>query len=96
MDGILYKRLAIDLRMGEMLKHLKKQGVSHLGYRSIENFSVEHLSFSGRLASEMMHRFDVLSTLLLTRSAYLQCRGSLHHKSPFKASPGRRNHLLMR
>ncbi|MHC9540612.1 MAG: hypothetical protein AB9903_13990 [Vulcanimicrobiota bacterium] len=56
-----------------MLKHLKKQGVSHLGYRSIGNFSVEHLSFSGRLASEMMHRFDVLSTLPLTRSAYLQC-----------------------
>ncbi|MGV8122482.1 MAG: HNH endonuclease [Candidatus Xenobiia bacterium LiM19] len=73
MDGILHKRLAIDLRMGEMLKHLKKQGVSHLGYRSIGNFSVEHLSFSGRLASEMMHRFDVLSTLPLTRSAYLQC-----------------------
>ncbi|MHC9544513.1 MAG: hypothetical protein AB9903_33775 [Vulcanimicrobiota bacterium] len=73
MDGILHKRLAIDLRMGEMLKHLKKQGVSHLGYRSIGNFSVEHLSFSGRLASEMMRRFDVLSTLPLTRSAYLQC-----------------------
>ncbi|MHC9543610.1 MAG: HNH endonuclease [Vulcanimicrobiota bacterium] len=73
MDGILHKRLAIDLRMGEMLKHLKKQGVSHLGYRSIGNFSVEHLSFSGRLASEMMRRFDVLSALPLTRSAYLQC-----------------------
>ena len=51
MDGILHKRLAIDLRMGEILKHLKKQGVSHLGYRSIGNFSVEHLSFSGRLAA---------------------------------------------
>ena len=72
MDGILHKRLAIDLRMGEVLKHLKKQGVSHLGYRSIGNFSVEHLSFSGRLASEMMRNFDVLSTLPLTRSAYLQ------------------------
>ena len=73
MDRILHKRLAIDLRMGEMLKHLKKQGVSHLGYRSIGNFSVEHLSFSGRLASEMMRRFDVLSALPLTKSAYLQC-----------------------
>ncbi|MHC9538316.1 MAG: HNH endonuclease [Vulcanimicrobiota bacterium] len=73
MDGILHKRLAIDLRMGEMLKHLKKQGVSHLGYRSIGNFSVEHLSFSGRLASEMMRRFDVLSALPLTKRAYLQC-----------------------
>ena len=73
LDGILHKRLAIDLRMGEILKHLKKQGVSHLGYRSIGNFSVEHLSFSGRLASEMMRRFDVLSSLPLTRSAYLQC-----------------------
>ncbi|MHC9544399.1 MAG: HNH endonuclease [Vulcanimicrobiota bacterium] len=73
MDRILHKRLAIDLRMGEMLKHLKKQGVSHLGYRSIGNFSVEHLSFSGRLASEMMRNFDVLSLLPLTRSAYLQC-----------------------
>ncbi|MGV8119774.1 MAG: HNH endonuclease [Candidatus Xenobiia bacterium LiM19] len=73
LDGILHKRLALDLRMGEVLKHLKKQGVSHLGYRSIGNFSVEHLSFSGRLASEMMRRFDVLSALPLTRSAYLQC-----------------------
>ena len=73
MDGILHKRLAIDLRMGEMLKHLKKQGVSHLGYRSTGNFSVEHLSFSGRLASEMMRNFDVLSVLPLTKRAYLQC-----------------------
>jgi len=40
LDGILHKRLALDLKMGKFLKYLKKQGVAHLGYRTIGNFSV--------------------------------------------------------
>ena len=84
LDGILHKRLALDLKMGKFLKYLKKQGVAHLGYRTIGNFSVEHLSFSGRLASEMMRNFEVLSTLPLTKSAYLQgeiMKSALRHAS---------------
>jgi len=72
LDRLLHIRLAIDLTMGEFLTCMKKQGVSALGYRSIGTFSVEHLSFSGRLASEMMHNFEVLLTLPLTKEAYLQ------------------------
>ena len=84
LDRILHKRLALDLKMGKFLKYLKKQGVAHLGYRTIGNFSVEHLSFSGRLASEMMRNFEVLSTLPLTKSAYLQgeiMKSALRHAS---------------
>ncbi|MHC9538496.1 MAG: HNH endonuclease [Vulcanimicrobiota bacterium] len=84
LDGILHKRLALDLKMGKFLKYLKKQGVAHLGYRTIGNFSVEHLSFSGRLASEMIRNFEVLSTLPLTKGAYLQgeiMKSALRHAS---------------
>jgi phenylacetate-coenzyme A ligase PaaK-like adenylate-forming protein len=48
------------------------------------DFAVEHLSFSGRLASEMIHNFDVLSRLPLTKKAYLQCeimKSALRHTS---------------
>jgi hypothetical protein len=74
----------IDFTMGGMLKALRRQGVQHLGYRSMGDFSVEHLSFSGRLASEMMRNFDVLSKLPLTKKAYLQCeimKSALRHIS---------------
>jgi len=84
LNSILHKRLSIDLAMGEMLKALRRQGVQHLGYRSMGDFSVEHLSFSGRLASEMMRNFDVLSKLPLTKKAYLQCeimKSALRHTS---------------
>jgi len=73
LNSILHKRLSIDFTMGGMLKALRHQGMQHLGYRSMGDFSVEHLSFSGRLASEMMRNFDVLSKLPLTKRAYLQC-----------------------
>ncbi|MHC9538139.1 MAG: HNH endonuclease [Vulcanimicrobiota bacterium] len=71
-DRLIHMRLGADLIMGEFLTYLKKQGVSSLGYRSIGTFSVEHLSFSGRLASEMMHNYEVLQALPLTKEAYLQ------------------------
>ncbi|MHC9538632.1 MAG: hypothetical protein AB9903_03860 [Vulcanimicrobiota bacterium] len=70
--------------MGGMLKALRRQGVQHLGYRSMGDFAVEHLSFSGRLASEMMRNFDVLSKLPLTKRAYLQyeiMKSALRHTS---------------
>jgi len=72
LDRLIHIRLDLDLRMGKLLTHLKKKGVPHLGYRSIGTFSVEHLSFSGRLASEMMRNFEVLSNLPLTKKAFLQ------------------------
>ncbi|MHC9544032.1 MAG: HNH endonuclease [Vulcanimicrobiota bacterium] len=72
LDRLIHMRLGADLIMGEFLTYLKKQGVSSLGYRSIGTFSVEHLSFSGRLASEMMHNVEVLQALPLTKEAYLQ------------------------
>ncbi len=72
LDRLIHIRLAVDLIMGEFLKYMKKKGVSSLGYRSLGTFSVEHLSFSGRLASEMIHNYEVLSTLPLTKRAYLQ------------------------
>ncbi|MGV8122948.1 MAG: hypothetical protein AB2L14_24575 [Candidatus Xenobiia bacterium LiM19] len=72
LDRLIHMRLSADIIMGEFLTYLKKQGVSSLGYRSIGTFSVEHLSFSGRLASEMMHNYEVLQALPLTKEAYLQ------------------------
>ncbi|MGV8120081.1 MAG: HNH endonuclease [Candidatus Xenobiia bacterium LiM19] len=72
LDRLIHMRLSADIIMGEFLTYLKKQGVSSLGYRSIGTFSVEHLSFSGRLASEMKHNYEVLQALPLTKEAYLQ------------------------
>ncbi|MGV8120716.1 MAG: HNH endonuclease [Candidatus Xenobiia bacterium LiM19] len=72
LDRLIHMRLGADIIMGEFLTYLKKQGVASLGYRTIGTFSVEHLSFSGRLASEMMHNYEALQTLPLTKEAYLQ------------------------
>ncbi|MDQ7826152.1 MAG: HNH endonuclease signature motif containing protein [Candidatus Eremiobacteraeota bacterium] len=75
-------RLALDLTIGGLLVNLKTKGVDHLGYRSIGSFAVEHLSFSGRTASELMRNFELLSSLPLTREAYLQgkiARSALRH-----------------
>ncbi|MDQ7825196.1 MAG: HNH endonuclease signature motif containing protein [Candidatus Eremiobacteraeota bacterium] len=75
-------RLALDLVLGGLLVNLKKKGVDLLGYRSIGSFAVEHLSFSGRTASELMRNFELLSSLPLTREAYLQgkiARSALRH-----------------
>ncbi|MGV8123682.1 MAG: HNH endonuclease [Candidatus Xenobiia bacterium LiM19] len=72
LNRLIHMRLSADIIMGEFLTYLKKQGVASLGYRTIGTFSVEHLSFSGRLASEMMHNYEVLQALPLTKEAYLQ------------------------
>ncbi|MDQ7825219.1 MAG: HNH endonuclease signature motif containing protein [Candidatus Eremiobacteraeota bacterium] len=75
-------RLALDLKLGELLTNLKMKGVDRLGYRSLGAFAVEHLSFSGRTASELMHNFELLKALPLTREAYLQgriARSALRH-----------------
>ncbi|MGV8125412.1 MAG: HNH endonuclease [Candidatus Xenobiia bacterium LiM19] len=73
LDLIMLKRRGIDFRLGELLTLFKKKkGEDYMGHRSIGTFSVEHLSFSGRLASELMRNSGLLSTLPLTKEAYLQ------------------------
>jgi len=73
LDGIMLKRRGIDLRLGELLTLFKKKkGEDYMGHRSIGTFSVEHLSFSGRLASELMRNSGLLSSLPLTKETYLQ------------------------
>ncbi|MDQ7826835.1 MAG: hypothetical protein RDV48_28815, partial [Candidatus Eremiobacteraeota bacterium] len=65
-------RLALDLVLGGLLVTLKTKGVDQIGYRSMGTFATEHLSFSGRTASELMHNYELLKSLPLTREAYLQ------------------------
>ncbi|MGV8125258.1 MAG: HNH endonuclease [Candidatus Xenobiia bacterium LiM19] len=73
LDLIMLKRRRIDFRLGELLTLFKKKKVEdYIGQRSIGSFSVEHLSFSGRLASELMHNSGLLAALPLTKEAYLQ------------------------
>jgi len=73
LDLIMLKRRGIDFRLGELLTLFKKKkGEDYMGHRSIGTFSVEHLSFSGRLASELMRNSELLSNLPLTKEAYLQ------------------------
>ncbi|MDQ7823299.1 MAG: HNH endonuclease signature motif containing protein [Candidatus Eremiobacteraeota bacterium] len=77
-------RLALDLVLGGLLVTLKSKGVDQLGYRSMGTFATEHLSFSGRTASELMHNFELLKSLPLTREAYLQgkiAKSALRHLS---------------
>jgi len=73
LDLIMLKRRRIDFRLGELLTLFKKKkGEDYMGHRSIGMFSVEHLSFSGRLASELMRNSGLLSNLPLAKEAYLQ------------------------
>ncbi|MDQ7824987.1 MAG: HNH endonuclease signature motif containing protein [Candidatus Eremiobacteraeota bacterium] len=77
-------RLALDLLLGGLLVTLKSKGVDLVGYRSMGTFATEHLSFSGRTASELMHNFELLRALPLTREAYLEGRiakSALRHLS---------------
>ncbi|MDQ7822416.1 MAG: HNH endonuclease signature motif containing protein [Candidatus Eremiobacteraeota bacterium] len=77
-------RLALDLALGGLLVTLKTKGVDQLGYRSMGTFATEHLSFSGRTASELMHNFELLKALPLTREAYLHgkiAKSALRHLS---------------
>ncbi|MDQ7827285.1 MAG: hypothetical protein RDV48_31110, partial [Candidatus Eremiobacteraeota bacterium] len=76
--------LVLDLVLGGLLVTLKTKGVDQLGYRSMGTFATEHLSFSGRTASELMRNFELLKSLPLTREAYLQGRiakSALRHLS---------------
>jgi hypothetical protein len=73
LDEIMLKRRGMDFRLGELLTLFKKKkGEDYMGHRSIGTFCVEHLSFSGRLASELMRNSELLSNLPLTKEAYLQ------------------------
>ena len=85
LDVILQKRRENDLRLGEVLTLFKKKkGEDYLGHRSIGTFAVEHLSFSGRLASELMHNHEMFSTLQLTKEAFRQgeiTKSALRHLS---------------
>ncbi|MHC9538760.1 MAG: hypothetical protein AB9903_04510 [Vulcanimicrobiota bacterium] len=64
-------RALVDLCLGEFLCAFRK-GYGELGYSKIDDFAVEHLSFSGRLASELMHNHEKLLTLPLTKEAYIK------------------------
>jgi len=85
LDVMLQMRRENDLRLGEVLTLFKKKkGEDYLGHRSIGTFAVEHLSFSGRLASELMHNHEVLSALPITKEAYRQgeiTKSALRHLS---------------
>ncbi|MDQ7826193.1 MAG: HNH endonuclease signature motif containing protein, partial [Candidatus Eremiobacteraeota bacterium] len=77
-------RMALDLTLGGILVTLKTKGVGELGYRSMGTFATEHLSFSGRTASELMRNFELLRALPLTRETYLEGRiakSALRHLS---------------
>ncbi|MDQ7824648.1 MAG: hypothetical protein RDV48_17740 [Candidatus Eremiobacteraeota bacterium] len=77
-------RLALDLVLGGLLVNLKTKGVERLGYRSMATFAMEHLSMSGRTASELMYNFRLLEGLPLSREAYLQgkiAKSALRHLS---------------
>ncbi|MHC9542260.1 MAG: hypothetical protein AB9903_22350 [Vulcanimicrobiota bacterium] len=64
-------RALVDLCLGELLCAFRK-GYGDLGYSKIDDFTVEHLSFSGRLASELMHNHEKLLALPLTKEAYIK------------------------
>ena len=85
LDKILHMRRENDLRIGELLTLFKKKkGDGYLGHRTIGTFAVEHMSFSGRLASELMHNHEVLSALPITKKAYLRgklMKSALRHLS---------------
>ncbi|MGV8119102.1 MAG: HNH endonuclease [Candidatus Xenobiia bacterium LiM19] len=85
LDEMLQMRRENDLRLGEVLTLFKeKKGEDYLGHRSIGTFAVEHLDFSGRLASELMHNHEMFSTLQLTKEAFRQgeiTKSALRHLS---------------
>ncbi|MHC9542133.1 MAG: hypothetical protein AB9903_21700 [Vulcanimicrobiota bacterium] len=85
LDEMLQMRRENDLRLGEVLTLFKKKkGENNLGQRSIGTFAVEHLSFSGRLASELMHNHEIFSALQLTKKAFRQgkiAKSTLRHLS---------------
>ena len=85
LDEMLQMRRENDLRLGEVLTLFKKKkGEDNLGHRSIDTFAVEHLDFSGRLASELIHNHEIFSALQLTKEAFRQgeiAKSALRHLS---------------
>jgi len=85
LDEMLQMRRENDLRLGEVLTLFKKKkGEDNLGHRSIGTFAVEHLDFSGHLASELMHNHEIFSALELTKEAFRQgeiTKSALRHLS---------------
>jgi hypothetical protein len=65
-----HARSLIDLCLGELLRAFKKVHGS-IGYSKIDDFADEHLSFSGRLAHEMILNYERLQALPLLREAYI-------------------------
>jgi len=68
-------RTLIDLCLGELLSAFRKadgKACGEMGYSKLDDFADEHLSFSGRLASEMILNFERLQALPLTREAYIK------------------------
>jgi len=66
-----HARSLIDLCLGELLRAFKKVHGS-IGYSKIDDFADEHLSFSGRLAHEMILNYERLQALPLLREAYIK------------------------
>ena len=70
-----HARSLIDLCLGELLSAFRKndgKAYGEMGYSKLDDFADEHLSFSGRLASEMILNFERLQALPLTREAYIK------------------------
>ncbi|MGV8119347.1 MAG: HNH endonuclease [Candidatus Xenobiia bacterium LiM19] len=66
-----HARSLVDLCLGELLSAFKKVH-GEIGYSKIDDFADEHLSFSGRLASEMILNFERLQALPLLREACIK------------------------
>jgi hypothetical protein len=70
-----HARTLVDLCLGELLSAFRKRdgkAYGEMGYSSLGDFADEHLSFSGRLASEMILNYERLQALPLTREAYIK------------------------
>jgi hypothetical protein len=70
-----HARSLVDLCLGELLgafRHRDGKAYGEMGYSKLDDFADEHLSFSGRLASEMILNFERLQALPLTREAYVK------------------------
>ncbi|MGV8125524.1 MAG: hypothetical protein AB2L14_37755 [Candidatus Xenobiia bacterium LiM19] len=70
-----HARSLVDLCLGELLAAFRKadgKACGEMGYSNIGDFSDEHLSFSGRLASELILNFERLQALPLMREAYIK------------------------
>jgi hypothetical protein len=70
-----HARSLIDLCLGELLSAFRKnvgKAYGEMGYSKLDDFADEHLSFSGRLASELILNFERLQALPLTREAYMK------------------------